>query len=330
MADLAEYKRNYWAPSGIRGLATSAEHIDVLKLCLMFITDMNTTLAIPVLARYWVHSKQNNNEESFVSAVKSLAAFLAIRRSVTGATRGIDANFRTIMQELCISSGQPILSSKNLNEELTTYLRSSRIGVVDKESWVAQAKEVPLATHSRPLCRFLLLAAADNARPDPTNQGLLTRQGVIPSDELAFFNYKTWQSEKYETVEHIAPDSNQHEGWDSKIYARHDTRHTIGNLVLLPQKENSAVGNSTWPRKKVFYSALTAHSEKERKDHIARAESQGFGFTTKTKDLLNNQGRLHLLDSLAHVERWTESVIQRRSQNVLELAWDRIAPWLDG
>ena len=84
------------------------------------------------------------------------------------------------MQKLCIGSGQPILSNKDLNRELFKYLRSSRIGVINKESWVSKAKEVPLATHSRLLSRFILLAASDDARPDASNQGLVTRLEANP------------------------------------------------------------------------------------------------------------------------------------------------------
>ena len=35
-----------------------------------------------------------------------------------------------------------------------------------------------------------------------------------------------------------------------------------------------------------------------------------------------------MLDPIAEVNQWTESIIQKRSKNILELAWDVIAPWL--
>ena len=340
MAVIAEYKRRHWGREQIINLgssqSSSAEEIDLLRLCLMFINDMNTTLAIPILARYWSHFGKDHSREEFISATKSIAAFVAIRRSFTGGTGGIDSDFRQLMkEELCISSGRPIPDAEYLNKKLIALLNGAfskafQISEVNKESWITRAREVALAARaSRPLCRFLLLAAADNARPDPENKGLLTREGFLHSDHWAFLNSRSWTSEKYETVEHIAPDNNV-EGWDSAIYERPATRNTIGNLILLPREDNSSVGNAKWQKKKVFYSVLSAETELERHRHITRADQEGIQFSKRTINLLNSQGRLDMLDALVHVEEWTERLIQRRSQNILELAWDRISPWMYG
>ena len=35
-----------------------------------------------------------------------------------------------------------------------------------------------------------------------------------------------------------------------------------------------------------------------------------------------------MLDPIAEVTEWTEPTIQKRTKNILELAWDVIAPWL--
>ena len=35
-----------------------------------------------------------------------------------------------------------------------------------------------------------------------------------------------------------------------------------------------------------------------------------------------------MLDPIANVSKWTESIIQKRAKNTLELAWEEIAPWL--
>ena len=126
----------------------------------------------------------------------------------------------------------------------------------------------------------------------------------------------------------MAPESNAEGGWDPKIYERPLVLQTLGNLVLLPQKENSSVGNAPWQKKKLFYAALRAESKGERESLIMEAEKEGFRFTNRTKDLLDQQEQLHMLDSLADVGEWTETLIRKRSENILALAWDRIAPWL--
>ena len=102
----------------------------------------------------------------------------------------------------------------------------------------------------------------------------------------------------------------------------------IGNIILLPQKENSSVGNASWTKKKLFYRALVAKTEPERHKQFEQAKKEGLTFKKQTIDLLNEQGRLDMLDPIANVTEWTESIIQKRTKNILELAWDVIAPWL--
>ena len=332
LADIAEFRQTYWNRDFIQTLDSihPNDTSDWLKLCCTFISDMKTSLAIPIMARYWAQYKQDKIEDTFTEVVKALTAFLVLRRSVTGNTGRIDSDFRKMMETLCIGldDSNSILSLDELQETLKGYLAASRIGVENKETWVSQVCEVPLADHSRPLCRFLLFAASHNARTDQENPGLLKRENVIRSDELAFLNYSKWQDDKYATVEHVAPVSKS-SGWNEKIYKESDTLHTIGNIILLPQKENSSVGNAPWAKKKIFYRALVAKTEPERNSQFEQAKKDGLTFKKQTQDLLNKQGRLDMLDPIAEVSDWTESIIQKRTKNILELAWDVIAPWLD-
>ena len=332
LTDIAEFRKTYWNRDFIRTL-DSIHHNDTsdwLKLCCTFISEMKTSLALPIMARYWKQYKRDNTEDTFTDAVKALTAFLVLRRSITGTTGGIDTDFRKMMGTLCtgLEDSNPLSSLDELKEKLRGYLAASRIGVGNKASWVSQACEVSLANRSQPLCRFLLFAASDNAMPDQENPGLLTRKKVIPSDQLTYLNFSKWQDDKYATVEHVAPDSNSG-GWDEEIYKLPHTRHTIGNIILLPQKENSSVGNASWAKKKLFYRALIAATEDERDNQIEEAKREGITFRKRTEELLKEQGRLDMLDPLAEVNQWTESIIQKRSKNILELAWDVIAPWLD-
>ena len=341
LADIAEFRQTYWNRNSIPNLNTfhSNEVNDRLKLCFMYISDMSTSLAIPMLARYWVQYRQDHDNDAFANAVQAVTAFLVLRRSITGTTGKIDADFRKIMKGesqsenggLCVGldHSNSLLSLDKLKETLRGYLAAPTIGVKNKETWISQACEVGLAEYSRPLCRFLLFAASDNARPDTKNPGLLTREGITKSDELDFLNFRSWQDDKYATVEHVAPNSDSGSGWDEDIYRRPITRHTLGNIVLLPKKENSSVGNASWTKKKIFYSALIAKTEEERNEQFEKAKKEGLDFRRETKNLLKKQGRLHMLDPIANISIWNESFIQKRTKNTLELAWDRLAPWLD-
>ena len=232
---------------------------------------------------------------------------------------------------LCIGPGSSnqILSIESLRRELRDFLKQPRIGVEDKVSWMTMAKEVEFGLHApRPLSRFLLLAAAHNARPDESRPGLFTDIDVVEGADLDFFNHRNWVGQKYATVEHIAPEADPGHGWESSIYARSTTRQRIGNLLLLPERENQSIGNSRWQRKRIFYAALAAKSKSERDALIEAAKSQGYRFGKKTQTLLQSQERLGMLDHLANVEHWTAMLIEQRTENTLELAWDEISPWL--
>ena len=332
LADIAEFRRTYWNRDYIETLG-SIHHNDTsdqLKLGCAFISDMKTSLALPIMARYWAQYQQDGNEDTFVDAVMALTAFLILRRSITGTTGGIDTDFRKMMGTLCtgLDYSNPLLSLDDLKKMLRKYLAASRIGVENKETWVSRACEVPLADHSQPLCRFLLFASSHNARTDQENLGLLKREDIIKSDELAFLNYSKWQDDKYATIEHVAPVSNSG-GWDTEIYTESYTRHTIGNIILLPQKENASAGNAPWSKKKLFYRALAAKTKEERKSQFEQAKNEGLTFKKRTENLLKEQVRLDMLNPIATVPQWTESLIQKRTKNILELAWDVIAPWLD-
>ena len=332
LADIAEFRQTYWNRDSIRTLdgIHSNNTSDWLKLCCAFISDMRTSLALPIMARYWAQYQQDKIEDTFADAVKALTAFLVLRRSVTGNTGRIDTDFREMMRKkLCLGSNysNSLLSLDDLKDMLRGYLEASRIGIKDRETWVSRVCEVPLAAHSQPLCRFLLFAASDNSVTDQENPGLLTREEIIPSPQLASLNFSKWQDDKYVTVEHIAPVSNSG-GWDEEIYKESDTLHTIGNIILLPQKENSSVGNAPWDKKQLFYRALAAETVSERKSQFEQAKQKGLTFKKRTENLLNQQVRLDMLDPIAKVPQWTGTLIQKRTKNILELAWDVIAPWI--
>ena len=331
LADIAEFRQTYWNRDSIRTLDSihPNDTSDWLKLCCTLISEMKTSLAVPIMARYWAQYQLDKAEDTFVDIIKALTAFIVLRRSRTGNTGRIDSDFRKMMGTLCIGLDGPnsLLSLDDFKKMLREALAVPRIGVENKETWVSQVCEVPLASHSQPLCRFLLFAASNNAMMDQENPGLLTREEVISSDQLAFLNFSKWQDDRYATVEHVAPVSNSG-GWDKEIYNELDTRHTIGNIILLPQKENSSAGNAPWAKKKIFYRALVAKTEGERNTQFEQAKKKGLSFKKQTIDLLNEQGRLGMLDSIANVPTWTASRIQKRTKNILELAWDEVAPWL--
>lgn len=337
LAEIAEFRYKHWNVESISDLSTgNTKRDNILKLCFRFILDMKTSMALPILARYWVEYRKNNSN-AFVDSVKAVTAFLILRRSVTGGTGGIDTDFRKIInadsqgkkKPLCVglNHSNSLPSLEELKANLREHLEIS-LAVKDKKTWINQVREVDLAKRSRPLSRFLLFAASHNARPNKA--GFLRREGIIPADEINFLSFEKWCGQQYGTVEHVAPQSisDGDDGWDSAIYQNQYTRDTIGNLVLLPQRENSMIGNNSWANKKLFYASLAAETQAERKDLLSKvkAKKQGGSFKAISEKLRNES--LYMLSPLNKVRKWDKQFIRRRADNILGLVWDEIAPWL--
>ncbi|MCY4340099.1 MAG: DUF262 domain-containing HNH endonuclease family protein [Gammaproteobacteria bacterium] len=334
LAEITRFRDECWSRDGIR--ETPSLEPDT-RLCLQVIRDMNTSLALPAIARYWA-ADPSDDEQVLMQAVRALTAFLILRRSVTGSTGGIDGVFRSMMKQgndyggpLCcgLKSENRLLGIGNIRTHLRSLLAEKNIGVKSKEQWVQAAKDTPVGRHTSPLAKFLILAASQYARRDTESRGLLTREGFRESREQQYLTYETWTSAEYKTVEHVAPSTNPGHGWDPDIYGRQRfTKDTVGNLVLLPQKENASLGNSPWRRKRLFYLALMATDSEEQERWLREADAAGLEFPKTTRTLLRKGRRLHLLDPLREVEEWDERLIRARTENILSLAWDTIAPWL--
>ena len=344
LGDLAYFRQHYWDRDGIAALGSlhPSPCLEEMQLCLRFLRDLNTSLAIPPIARYWSKFCQDdNNEEEFLNALRALTAFVVLRRAATGSTANIDSDLRALMSKPSFKGSRPLCVGLTQTNTITTlaefksvlkhYLARSAVGVVNEASWVSRVNGNPLAQQSKPLTRFLLLAAAEQSRPDDVKPGLWSRKDVIRTDERSYLTYSNWIADKYSTVEHIAPESPESRpssGWDESIYLRPYTKQILGNLTLLPKEENSSVGNAGWQKKKSFYLALMESKKSKQEEYIETARAKGVPFSKRSEELLISGERLHLLDPLCHVKSWDEEIIQARTKNTASLAWHTIAPWL--
>ena len=343
IADTAHFRRYYWDKKNIDELARfhSGENLQIVQLCMSFIAGMNTSLALPVLLRYWSRDIKNIGDHEFIEVVKAVTAFLAIRRGATGVTAGIDAQFRNIMlpvdnngkQRLGLCAGVDhknyIIPVDKLKDGLRNLLNQipGRQSFRNKEEWVQNVIYNPLASQSKPLCRFLLLAAADGSVSDESNVGLWNRDGVIHRSDIEWLKYEHWKGQHYATVEHIAPEKSGDQSWGD-VYRHGDLIDTLGNLTLLPSSENSSFSNKGWSKKRVFYRALVAKTVEERSKYFEDAKKEGISIPERTIKILEDRQGLPLLQPLIDIEEWSENFVRERSRNIAELAWDRLWPWL--
>lgn len=345
IADSAKFRRYYWEPDGIEELGRfhRSDTVDEVQLLVSVISGMKTSLALPILSRYWSPDIKHSGETKFIEALKAVTAFLVLRRAATGGTAGIDSDFRAVMapsvgrgssRKFGLCSGVDHTSPLLTIEELKTALRALleyKIKKVTKENWVDQAAANPLYEQSRELVRFMILTAANQAMPAPDAPGLWNKEGVKKSTHTNdFLNFKTWRSTHYATVEHIAPETVPKHGWDlAGLYKDNILRHSLGNLVLLPSKENSAIGSDSWEKKRKFYLALTETSAAEQAKRIEEAKAAGISFAKTTEKLLQEGTRLSLLEPLRTVDEWNSDKVVARSKNIAALCWDHVWPWLN-
>ena len=343
IADIAEFRQKYWQARGIPSLDAihandfqnadeRIEKISSLKLLMQLLVSMNHSLAVPILARYWLQYKTNPSGSScdiFLECARALVAFIVFRRGVTGGTAGIDSDFRSIMNSLCLTKSLLPPSIGHLKEELRKLLSGdNRVKVNGKQSWLERASGTGLAASSTHLCRFLLFAAHDGSQPDAFNPGLLTREDVVSSSQVKWLTYENWVQAKYNTIEHIAPETDPGSGWDTEIYREISTKHTVGNLVPFPRNVNSSVGNDPWAKKRLFYTVMAEKSEARRMELIEEAKENDVIVPGATIDLLNSLGDFEMLEHVSKPNEWSRDLILSRTANILDLAWDRISPWL--
>ncbi len=342
LAKLTEFRCYYWHSKNIgiiNNFHNDYSEAEQVKLLCSLINATKTHLTLPILARYWIDGKEKNDFSDFLKVLKAVAAFLVLRRAATGATDGIDTCFRDIMEEgdspkkfgLCTGPNfsNTILTVSDLKKALLSKLGSRKVQFNCKEEWISNVMDTPIYSHSQPLARFLLLSASHNTAQDKNDPRLLTREGILPGADRRYLDYNKWIGEEYKTVEHVAPNSDNPEGWNQNIYSNPRIRNTLGNLVLLPTKENSAVGRASWKKKKLFYTALADENEEERKAALEGAKREGLPFHKTTENLITKGKRLSMLEGISDVKDWDKEFIEIRTRRLASLAWDKLRPWLD-
>ena len=341
LAGVTRYRSDYWVSANtqrINSYHADSAQADLVKLLSHFISAMRTSLAIPILSRYWIIGRENNDFTSYIEVLRAVSAFLALRRAATGGTAGIDTCFRDMMDSgesskkfgLCAGSKhqRELLDLTEFKRALISKLDSTaKFG--SKEEWVNHVIDIPIYTQARPLSRFLLFSATHYTAVDIKNNKLLTREGIAQSDDRVFLTNEKWESKQYVTVEHVAPKADKAKGWDEKIYANARLKHTLGNLVLLPTEENARISNAPWSNKKTFFYTFTAREQQERESTLEKAESDGMKFNKKTKEMILDGDRLSMLDGINNVQDWDAEFIELRGRRLASLAWDQLRPWLD-
>lgn len=304
--------------------------------CLEVLRSAKHAVTIGPLLRFYAAvrlasgSERRQAVQDLAAAIRCVTAFLALWRGPKTTTSNIDQQYRALMTKGFGDVGpfsrrpadKPTATTEQPRaERLCKALRNAlRSEVQSRDEWVRKTADQPLY-ESGTVAKLILFAATHNSYPDPEGGGLIAagKEGT-----LNLFAAERWNDL---TIEHIAP-NRKSEGWDAKLYDQ-DLKDRLGNLTLLPLRENSSMGTKPWPHKRLLYGILSTPSQDALTKKMAEAEVVGLKVAASTSELISS-ARLHpQLESLAAVTSdWSSELIERRSKRIAELAWDQLAPWM--
>ena len=307
------------------------------RLCMSMLRSANHQIVVGPLARFYsLYRTGELGEEDVRGAIRSFAAFFALWRGAFGGTHNIDTLYRELMsagsadEEVRPFARRPSLDVpfnpewKVSNTALQAFFRTRLIaaGIGSRKSWVERASVTPVYVSSKPLTRFLLLAATHDSVPDSVELGLSKpgSRGVLP-----LLNHETWAGEGTLSVEHIAPQT-QTADWEPSLYVDANMIHRLGNLVLVPVAENSGLSNLSWMSKRACYRVLSATSPDAAEEAKATAKAQGVNLP---ESIANNKSYRPVAAGVAGYDsNWNSDIVAARSERLADLAWSQLAPWI--
>ncbi len=321
---------------------------DEVFFCMSVLRSLNHTIVLGHLFRFYEEAVNSDGESrvenslELVKAIKATTAFSLLWRAAMGGTANIDNHYREILKgQMAVGSGDekrsvPPLGKHRHSKAGTVSFENYRDmlhhilsvkGKIESESdWVNLVKTDPIFSSGKTVARALLYLVSNNTTTDPKEKGLIV--GGKGKSTYPILTASMWKSEDYFSIEHIAPQSNQN--WDKSIYEDPKFIDRIGNLALLPSKENKIIGNRPWDVKKVFYGALAAKTDEEVKSIIAQLKDMGVNLSKKSTVVFENSNYHAMYESLAeYPEEWGTEIINKRSERIASLAWGKLTEWLE-
>lgn len=341
LSHLAKFMRTIWKHSDDKAMMLRAsKKFDAETVVgLAVLKELNHHIVAAPLTRFFGafetadSSSVDTKFSDFSSALQATIAFSILWRAVFGGAAGIDSKYRQILSDKVDGKFGPLavrpkghigsISLANYKKALKYFLAKENIGT--KAEWVDRVAKRPVYSQ-RNVARYILFLASHDAITDPSNPGLISngRKGILP-----LLSSDVWNDKDYLTVEHIAPQKPV-SGWDKNIYDDIETVDLLGNLTLLPAAENSMVGNKSWEHKRALYRAMSADSVSALEKEKEACKDIGLSISRKSAEILQNSSYLPLCKSLGEKgDAWSLGFIEERSKRLAELAFDRIAPWLD-
>lgn len=327
MGNYAEFYKEWLSYDGKNNakfhLVGDAYESDLASMLILFLKSSKHKMAITVLGSMYNLIQENNLEngaELFIESVKLIAAYYFIWRSAYP-NAGLDTTYRDFFKNNTFSI-----------DSLRSYIRSilAKKEIENKDGWKALAKNyLKYDSTGNDVIRLAILASTHDTIPDNNHTGSLKlgRHGCAP-----YLTIEKWMSQGLKTIEHIAPQTNKENLWDTSLYEP-TTKifQSIGNLTLLPQDLNSSAGNKGWREKLLYYQTVAEKDPAKIQSLEDKASELGIQLNSNTVDLLkSSQFSKHLeaISCIPYEIDWNRQIVEDRTEAMLDIIWERIAKWI--
>ncbi|WP_165225789.1 DUF262 domain-containing protein [Aquisphaera insulae] len=318
-------------PQPLNELTDSTE-APLATLCCLYLQDAGHRMANTILSRFYspVLREEEGAVDDFVAASEAVAAFFTLWRS-SHSNRGLDDVYRVLMRG---AATEPAFSWKSDVRPTVGSLKSffraklAEKGIAAKADWMPRAQEYCSYDHATSVCKFMLLICAHDTMADPAEPGLMkaAKAGTSPN----YLRPESWVSLDFNSIEHVAPRSQSGTAWDAAFYEL-DRVHRIGNLSLLPTEINCSASNRGWAEKLIYYKHLAEPDLDATKELSQEAESLGIALSDSTITMLREATHKHHIVPLVNIPTtgvWDWAFVERRTERICSLTWDRLWPWL--
>ena len=197
--------------------------------------------------------------------------------------------------------------------------------IPDRDTWIRRVCEIN-AYGGKAIAKFAILAAHDDAIIDKDFPAYL-RDGTKGSNSV--LSPKHWNIAC--TVEHIAPQkllrpTVEIEGFSEKLRTE-SLINKLGNLTLIPKKENSSLGARPWSEKRRIYEVLGSDDPISRQ---ALLMDGSWSMAPQTQKLFSQGHRLVFCASMGaySVGEWGPQQVRDRGEVIASRLYDRICAWL--
>lgn len=332
MGNYATFYKNWLAYNQNTSTAfpeiSDQEETDLASMLILFLKSSNHKMAITILGTMYndILCGKEHAKTNFIKAVKMVSAYYFLWRS-SYSNAGLDTTYRDFFKNL--RKEKKICNIDELKIHIKSMLEQKEISTY--EDWHKKAKlYLKYDETSNDIIRLALLCVAHDTIPDKDNPGLIKegRETTCP-----YLTQSKWISQNLKTIEHIAPQNDKTNLWDNNLYdSQTKPYNLLGNLTLLPQDLNSSAGNKGWPEKLLYYKCVAEKDPSKLKSLVSESTSIGIKLHDSTIDLLKEcdyNSHLHSVSSLSSNFKWDYDFVDKRTDCLLKIIWDRISQWIE-